>query len=99
MGVYFHIRRFLRRRLLRSLQPCREMVPLMSESLERQLSVLERLKLKLHFIVCAWCVCYLKQITIIRATLRAQPQDSNLPTLSPSARERLRHTLKNTNHS
>ena len=71
----------------------------MSESLERQLSVLERVKLKLHFIVCAWCVCYLKQITLFRATLRTHRQDTELPTLSQEARERLRHTLKTTNHS
>lgn len=71
----------------------------MSESLERQLSVLERLKLKLHFIVCAWCVCYLKQITLIRESLRTRHQTAELPTLSHEARERLRHTLKNTDHS
>ena len=46
------------------------MVPLMSESLERRLGVLEHLELKLHLMVCAWCARYLKQIKFLSEIVR-----------------------------
>jgi hypothetical protein len=47
------------------------MVSLMSESMDRPLSVRERLNLRLHLIVCAWCASYLKQIKFLRHLLRS----------------------------
>jgi hypothetical protein len=70
LKVYLKIRRVVRRQLLRSQQPCREMVPLMSESMERPLSVSEQLRLKLHLIVCTWCARYLEQLNFFRQLLR-----------------------------
>ena len=52
--------------MLRRLQPCQRVVPLMSESMERRLGVVEFLKLRLHLLVCAWCARYLKQIRLFR---------------------------------
>ena len=48
------------------------MVSLMSESMDRPLGVSERLQLKLHLIVCTWCVRYLDQITFMRQLLREE---------------------------
>jgi hypothetical protein len=45
------------------------MVSLMSESMERSLSVGEWLQLRLHLIVCAWCARYLQQIKFIQQLL------------------------------
>ena len=70
MKVFTGIRTILRRWLLQSLQPCRQMVPLMSESLDRPLGVGEQLQLRLHLAVCAWCRRYLQQIKFIRQLLR-----------------------------
>jgi len=61
------------------------MVPLMSESLERRLSVLERLQLKLHLMVCAWCARYLKQIKLLRQLVRQQTFVAATDTASPVA--------------
>ena len=66
------IRKALRRWLLRSLQPCQKMVPLMSESMDRSLGLSEWLQLRLHLLVCAWCARYLKQIKLIRHLLRQE---------------------------
>jgi hypothetical protein len=92
------IRRRLRRWLLRALQPCRKIVPLMSESLERRLSIRERLGLRLHLLVCAWCARYLRQIEFIRWVLRAQNArlaDNFIPSLALDARERIARALQN----
>jgi len=64
------IRTAFRRRLLRLLPACREMVPLMSDSMERPLGFAEWLQLKLHLAVCAWCARYLQQIKFLRQLLR-----------------------------
>ena len=80
--------------LLRKLQPCDEMVALMSESLERRLSAAEAIKLRLHLLVCAWCARYLKQLKFLRRILRldrhAHSEESlSATSLSPEARERI----------
>ena len=49
------------------------MVPLMSESLERRLSVLEHVQLRLHLMVCVWCARYLKQIEFLRELVGQRP--------------------------
>src|SRR6266536_2033852 len=95
--AYNTIRRRLRRWLLRTLQPCRKMVPLMSESLERRLSIRERLGLRLHLLVCAWCARYLRQIKFMRWILRAQNprgRDTFAPALGHQARERIARALR-----
>ena len=77
------------------------MVPLMSQSLERRLGVLEYLELKLHLMVCAWCVRYLKQIKFLRQLVRQRTFTAATDTVSPEAlsaeaRQRIgRSLLKN----
>ena len=70
MNPLLRIRRLFRRALLRSLQPCERMVPLMSESMDRSLRLSEWLQLRLHLLVCAWCARYLRQIKFIRELVR-----------------------------
>jgi hypothetical protein len=74
------------------------MVPLMSESLDRRLDVLEYLKLRLHLIVCAWCARYLKQIKFLRRLFRERTFAAVLDKASPvalpaGARERIGRSL------
>jgi hypothetical protein len=77
------------------------MVPLMSESLDRRLGVLEHLQLKLHLMVCAWCARYFKQIKflrqlVLRRTFAAATDTASAVALSPEARQRIgRSLLKN----
>jgi len=75
------------------------MVPLMSESLERRLGVLEHMQLKLHLMVCAWCARYLKQIKFLRQLVRQQTFVAATDTASPvalptEARQRICRSLK-----
>lgn len=73
------MKRAFRRWLLRSLKPCSYMVSLMSESMDRPLGLGERLQLKLHLIVCTWCVRYLDQIDFMRQLLRREPPTHTKP--------------------
>lgn len=86
--------------LLRNLPTCKELAPVMSQSLERALTLRERVVLKLHLWVCIWCVRYLEQLRLMGSILRAReartPDDETpaAPRLSPEARERLKSALK-----
>ena len=81
--------------LLRRLPACKEMVALMSQSLERPLTLRERALLKLHLWVCAWCVFYLEQLRLMRASRRATKAGGDYPgaPLSADARERIKSAL------
>ena len=85
--------------LLRRLPTCKQMAPVMSQSLERPLNLRERLSLKLHLWVCVWCVWYLEQLRTMRSTLRARSareeaeEADSAVKLSEEARERIRRAL------
>ena len=89
--------------LLRNQPACNAMVRLMSESLERPLSTRERVTLKLHLFVCAWCAGYLKQLRFIRRILQLKASSSeSVPvaaSLSSAARERIVSTLNRKDQS
>ena len=102
LQIYLSIRKAARLRLLRRQPPCREMVRLMSQSLERALGLRERLSLHLHLIVCAWCDLYLEQLRFLRQLIRLQndcidEEISPRHTLSLDARARIAHSIKNRN--
>jgi len=73
------------------------MVPVMSESLERRLGLVERTKLRLHLLVCAWCARYLKQITLLKQAVSQHKFNANASPLklSAEARERISESLRN----
>jgi hypothetical protein len=84
--------------LLHRLPTCKQMVAVMSESMERPLSLRERVLLKLHLWVCAWCVWYLEHLHIMRDAVRlraSETADDESPSvsLSAEARERIRLAL------
>ena len=76
------------------------MVPVMSESLERRLGLLEQIKLHLHMLVCAWCARYLKEIKLLRQLLSQHEStgpDDNAESLklTNEARQRISESLRN----
>ena len=100
-GLYNKAIHAVRYFLLRRLPTCKQMAPVMSESLERRLALRERLALKLHLWVCVWCVWYLENLRTMREALRARGAreegaaddvDSAVK-LSEEARERIRRAL------
>jgi len=76
------------------------MVPVMSESLERQLGLVERTKLRLHLLVCAWCARYIKQIKLLRQVVShreftSADDNANPSKLTDEARQRISESLRN----
>src|SRR5438128_488754 len=74
-------------------------VALISQSMERPLALRERVLVKLHLWICAWCLWYSEQLQLIRDSVRAKVnEDPDLDlslgtTLSAEARERIKRQL------
>jgi len=76
------------------------MVPVMSQSLERRLGLIEQIKLRLHLLVCTWCGRYLKQIRLLRLAARQTRFDDRggnplLDKLTDEARRRISESVRN----
>jgi hypothetical protein len=97
MAVYDKLKHGIRFWLLRRLPTCQETVVTISQSMERSLSLRERIALKLHLWVCTWCQWYLEHLQLIREAARAKaaeiPALNTSPALSPEARERIKRKL------
>jgi hypothetical protein len=101
MGVpaYDKLKHSIRYWLLRKLPTCQQTVEKISQSMERKLTLGERINLKLHLWICAWCQWYLEHLQIIRETARAKAAESpdlnsiTGPALSAEARERIKRNL------
>jgi hypothetical protein len=80
--------------------PCEGMTRLASESLDRDLGLLEQLALRSHLLYCAACRRYLRQVTLVRIALRQlamrleTDQDLPGPGLPDDVRERIKRALK-----
>jgi hypothetical protein len=101
LKVYDKLKHSIRYYLLRTLPTCRQTVDKVSQSMERSLSIRERIELKLHLWICVWCQWYLEHLHLIREAARAkadEPADLiSTRNLSSEARERIRRRLTNQN--
>ena len=99
--LYDKLKHAVRYWFLRTLPACQQTVQTISQSMERKLSLSERIKVKLHLWICVWCQWYLEHLHIIRDASRAQaakaPEVMSSATLSNDARERMRRRLTNQN--
>jgi hypothetical protein len=99
LSLYDKAKHSVRYWLLRRLPTCKKTVEVISQSLERPLSLRERVDLKLHLWICVWCLWYLEHLQIMRNTVRAKaaedPDDDfpSTPFLSSEARERIKSQL------
>jgi predicted anti-sigma-YlaC factor YlaD len=80
--------------------PCEGMTRLASESLDRDLTRLERFALESHLLYCVACRRYARQLQVVRRALarlvsRLQTDDPlSGPGLPDVAREKIKQTLK-----
>ena len=99
LSAYQKSKHAIRWWLLRRLPTCKQTVKVISESMERRLSLRERITVKLHLWICLWCVWYLEHLQLMRDTIRSKAsqepnlESSSLPPLSPEARERMKLSL------
>lgn len=80
------------------LPPCKEIVKIISASLDRKLTVRERVILRLHLAACEPCVRYLDQSKLLSTAAHTMDEelknDLYAGRLSDDARERIKNILK-----
>ncbi|MBV8140599.1 MAG: hypothetical protein JOZ60_00970 [Verrucomicrobia bacterium] len=76
---------------------CREVVKLLSQSMDAKLPTKTWIKLRFHYLTCAWCERYEKHLHVLRKVSSALPEhvdDCCSETLSESSKERLKQALR-----
>jgi hypothetical protein len=79
--------------------PCRRASELISEAMDRRLSLRERFFLRIHLLLCGACRTYRRQLALIRRSLRegARTVDDLVESagvgLSAEARERIARAI------
>ncbi len=84
----------------RKLPPCKEMVKIITASMDSKLSWTEWLMMKMHLLACDPCVNFLKQIKFIRTALSHSDEpldEAQHISLSDAARERMKDALNSAN--
>jgi len=75
---------------------CREMVRILSQSMDEPMPLMMRVKKRLHFLICCWCQRYEEQLRYIHDTARQFPEhaDEGSHVLFPDdAKERIKQKL------
>ena len=96
MSWYDRTKHAVRFWLLRRLPACKQTVEIISQSMERPLTLRERVLLKLHLWVCMWCLWYMEHLQLMRDALRVQENENDEASttrLSDEARETIRRSL------
>ena len=82
----------------RNLPPCKEIVKIITASLDGKVSLRDRIIMKIHLLSCNPCVNFLKQLKFLRSSLSGSDEKLTLAEssakLSDEARERLKNALK-----
>lgn len=97
-GIMFKLRRARNLLILHTLPPCKEVVKIVSASLDRPLTLKEKLVMKLHLVACKPCVRYLEQSTFLNTAVHhldeKLKEDLFTGRLSDAARENIKNILK-----
>lgn len=84
--------------LARRLPDCKVMVKTLGETLDRRLSLKEKILAKLHLFTCEACERYLKQVKFLHEAMHAHEErtsdEFSTVSLSGAAKERLKHLLR-----
>jgi hypothetical protein len=96
--VFRKMQRIFNVAVWRYLPPCKEIVKTLSTSLDRKLTIRERVVTKLHLWACLPCVRYLEQSKYIEDAMHeyeeSRAAEVQSKGLSEEARERLKDLLK-----
>ena len=81
---------------------CREASQLQSDELERELTLVERIRLRMHLLICGACRNYADNLQLLNSffhSLRKQTEDDKNITLPDHDRERIKEALKKSSES
>ena len=77
---------------------CEQTSPLISESLDHPLTFGQKMRLKLHLIMCGVCQCYLDQLKTLGGLARSLGSEDSLlfknESLRPEFKDKLKKALK-----
>jgi hypothetical protein len=76
---------------------CREVVRLLSRSMEVKLPFATRIKIRFHYLICVWCYRYGKQLSLLRKVASLLPEHADecgQETLPYSSKERIKQALR-----
>jgi hypothetical protein len=76
---------------------CPEVVRILSQGMDKDLSLLTRMKLRIHFLMCSFCERYMKQLLYMRTVARQFPEkigEVSDATLPADAKERMKAALR-----
>jgi hypothetical protein len=81
--------------IIRALSPnCREAVRLQSDALDHRLSLVQRIGLRIHLMLCGWCSRYGRQIAFLRKMAQNIEHEHNGSQLTAEARKRMKYAIK-----
>jgi hypothetical protein len=75
---------------------CREMVRILSQSMDEPISLTMRIKKRIHFLICRWCQRYEEQLRYIHETARRFSEHAEKASdiaFPPDAKERIKQKL------
>jgi len=75
---------------------CREMVRILSQSMDEPMPLMMRIKKRIHFLICCWCQRYEDQLRYIHETARGFPEhadEASNAIFPPETRERIKQKL------
>lgn len=79
-------------------EECKTVAPLFSFALDRKLSLIEKLRVRLHLYTCGACLNYVSNLKFMHQVFERQEEnftDEKIhASLSPEARERIKEKLK-----
>lgn len=93
-----HVKKRLIDWLARRLPPCKEVARMASDSMDRKLPLSQKIRMRLHFMICKWCLRYFKQLQFMSEIAHQHDEQSteekSSPSLSPEARERMKRSFR-----
>ncbi len=75
---------------------CREMVRILSQSMDEPMPLVMRIKKRIHFLICCWCQRYEEHLRYIRDTASRFPEhadEASGATFPSKAKERIKQKL------
>src|SRR5262245_18830379 len=76
---------------------CPEVVRILSLGMDKELSLMMRMKLRIHYLMCSFCERYMKQLKYIRQVSREFPEkigEISNAALPSDAKERIKSVLR-----
>lgn len=86
--------KLIRRMVLRTFPSCKEIVHIISASLDRPLTLREKFLMKVHLLACKPCVRYLDQSTFLARAVKIMDDSETAELFSGSLSEASRSRIK-----